>query len=166
MNENEVLDFVRLTKDYSVHVRFIEFMPFNGNDWNKDQVISFRNLLSDLKNDFDIIKLNDLPNSTSKSYKAIGHSGTFSFITTITQPFCNECNRIRLTADGKLRNCLFSMEEMDLLTPLRNNEEISKLIIQNISDKKIELGGLGSLQKLETNRTTTISKRGMYAIGG
>ncbi len=165
MNEDEVLDFVKLTKENTFHVRFIEFMPFNGNEWNKKEVVSFKNMLFDIEEEFDIVKLNDLPNSTSKSYKAVGHKGTFSFITTVSMPFCSDCNRIRLTADGKLKNCLFSANEMDLLAALRHNKDIRPLIIENIRNKKKELGGLGNLKSDDLD-IRKISKRSMFAIGG
>ena len=165
MNEDEVLNFVQLTKNYPLHVRFIEFMPFNGNEWDKEVVVPYQSILSAIKDEYDTVKLNDLPNSTSKSYKVVGNEGTFSFITTISMPFCSDCNRIRLTADGKLRNCLFSTTEMDLLTPLRNNEDIKDLIIQNIQSKKEKLGGLGNL-KADAFNKQKISKRSMFAIGG
>jgi len=164
MNEDEILDFIALTENENIHVRFIEFMPFNGNEWDKSNVLDYKLMLSEIQDRYSIVKLNDLPNSTSKSYQVEGFKGTFSFISTITAPFCEGCNRIRLTADGKLRNCLFSTAEMDLLTAYRSGEEIQPLIIEAIHQKKKALGGhTFQSKKFDTSQ---IDKRSMVAIGG
>lgn len=94
-----------------------------------------------------------------------GHEGSFAIISTMTAPFCSTCNRMRLTADGKLKNCLFSDGETDLLTALRNKEEVLPLIKTSIWDKKKELGGqLG--QHFEQLDADNIINRSMITIGG
>lgn len=100
-----------------------------------------------------------------KKYKVLNAAGTFAFISTMSQPFCSGCNRLRLTADGKMKNCLFSQSETDLLTPLRNNEPIEDIIIQNVLAKKKETGGqlLTMYEKIEANK---LINRPMVNIGG
>lgn len=158
VNEHAIIDFVKWTEKHSIDVRFIEFMPFEKNDWNKDKVLSYQSVLNQLAEQFEIIKIEDEPNSTSRNYKVKGYQGNFGFITTVTNPFCESCNRLRLTADGKLRNCLFAKNETDLLTPLRNGENLLPLIQRNVLSKAAALGGMNDLH--------SNSDRSMIQIGG
>jgi cyclic pyranopterin phosphate synthase len=158
INEHAIIDFVKWTEKHALDVRFIEFMPFEKNDWNKEKVLDYQSVLSNLEKQFDIIKLDDEANSTSRNYKVKGFTGNFGFITTVTNPFCESCNRLRLTADGKLRNCLFAKNETDLLTPLRNGENVLSLIQQNVLSKAAALGGMNDLH--------SNSDRSMIQIGG
>ena len=138
---DELTDFIQLTRDYPLHVRFIEFMPFRGNDWNKNKMISFKEMFDHVSLYFDIVPLENDKHDTAKKFKVLGHEGTFAFINTMSEPFCAECNRIRLTADGKLKNCLFSKSEVDLLSPLRKGEDILSLIRSSIENKHQKWGG-------------------------
>lgn len=158
VNEHAIIDFVNWTEKHALDVRFIEFMPFEKNDWNKEKVLDYQSVLSNLEKQFDIIKIEDEDNSTSRNYKVKGFKGNFGFITTVTNPFCESCNRLRLTADGKLRNCLFAKNETDLLTPLRNGENVLSLIQQNVMSKASALGGMNDLH--------SNSERSMIQIGG
>src|SRR4030095_15292308 len=133
--------FVAWTKDTPVHVRFIEFMPFSGNKWTGNKVFTWHEMLEDISTKYDFTPLQGNRHDTSKKYKVPGHAGTFAVISTMSAPFCGDCNRMRLTADGKLKNCLFSSEETDLLSALRNGREIVPLIHQCILGKAKELGG-------------------------
>lgn len=165
LNENEILDFVAWTKEQPVHVRFIEFMPFTGNKWTSNKVFSYQEILELIQQQYAIIKLQDDAHDTAKAFQVPGHAGTFSVISTMTAPFCGSCNRLRLTADGKLKNCLFSKEETDLLTPFRNGADIIPLIHDNIRSKAKELGGqlTTNFENLHTNE---IKNRSMITIGG
>jgi GTP 3',8-cyclase len=165
LNENEILDFVAWTKEQPVHVRFIEFMPFTGNKWTSNKVFSYHEILELIQKKYAIIKLQDDAHDTAKAFQVPGHIGTFSVISTMTAPFCSTCNRLRLTADGKLKNCLFSKEETDLLTPLRNGADIIPLIHENIASKAKELGGQLTTN-FETLHTDEIKNRSMITIGG
>lgn len=158
INENSIFDFVEWTKDFPIQVRFIEFMPFDGNKWNWDKVFSFDEILNLINTKYSFYKIDDHKHDTSKKFRVIGHQGTFGIISTMTKPFCDECNRIRLTADGKLKNCLFSNNEIDLLTALRNNEDIIPLIFSSLKNKKLELGGQFDFENIEN--------RSMIRIGG
>jgi cyclic pyranopterin phosphate synthase len=94
-----------------------------------------------------------------------GHKGTFAIISTMTAPFCNGCNRLRLTADGKMKNCLFSKEETDLLTAFRRGEDVIPLIHQSIQSKAKELGGQFTTD-FEHLHAEDINNRSMITIGG
>lgn len=164
-NEDEITDFIEWTKDVPVHVRFIEFMPFAGNRWTSNKVVSMDEILQRIETDFAFAAVKGEKNDTEKKYAIPAHKGTFGIISTMTKPFCDSCNRMRLTADGKLKNCLFSNGETDLLTPFRNGEDILPLICQNIKSKARELGGqfTSNLQKVEAG---LIHNRSMITIGG
>ncbi len=165
LNHNEIIDFVRWTKDEPVHVRFIEFMPFTGNKWENEKVFTLKQILSTVSNEFDILPLEKEKNETAKKYIVPGHKGTFSIISTMSAPFCSDCNRLRLTADGKMKNCLFSTSETDLLTPFRNGEEILPLIYKSITDKKEALGGQFTTDTAHID-SNKINNRSMITIGG
>src|SRR5262249_51215852 len=141
LNDGEINDFVEWTRHQPVHVRFIEFMPFTGNRWTSNKVFTMQEMLETIQARYEIVKLEDGKNDTTKAYKVDGHAGTFAIISTMSKNFCGGCNRIRLTADGKLKNCLFSKDETDLLTALRNGEDVVPLIYGNIKSKAKELGG-------------------------
>jgi GTP 3',8-cyclase len=165
LNHEEILDFVQWTKDIPVHVRFIEFMPFTGNKWENEKVFTLNEMLETIGNKYDILPLEKEKHETAKKYIIPGHKGTFAVISTMSAPFCSDCNRMRLTADGKMKNCLFSQSETDLLTPFRNKEDILPLIYQSILDKKKALGGQFTTET-ELIDTSKLTNRSMITIGG
>ena len=165
MNDNEIMDFVKWTRNSPVHVRFIEFMPFDGNRWIWDKVVSFKEILKKIENVFPVEKLKDSFHSTAKSFRIPGFQGTFAVISTVTEPFCNNCNRIRLTADGKLRNCLFSKNETDILSAYRKEQDIRPLILTCIKQKKAERGGLVTFDSQDAGQIYA-QGRCMTSIGG
>jgi len=165
LNDMEIVDFVEWTKDYPIEVRFIEFMPFAGNRWTSNKVVSMEEILQQVDTKYTYYPLAAGPNDTAKHYQVAGHAGSFAIISTMTSPFCGTCNRMRLTADGKLKNCLFSESETDLLGPMRNGEPVLPLIHECIGNKAKALGGQfsGLLEDIEAN---TIHNRSMITIGG
>lgn len=165
LNENELNDFVEWTKYEPVHVRFIEFMPFTGNRWTSNKVFSYHEMLEVITKKYQIVRLQDDKHDTAKGYQVPGHRGTFSVISTMSEPFCGDCNRMRLTADGKLKNCLFSKAETDLLTAFRKGEDIVPLIHQSIQSKAKELGGQFTTN-FEHLHAEDINNRSMITIGG
>ncbi len=165
LNENEIPDFVEWTRLQPVHVRFIEFMPFTGNRWTSNKVFSYQEMLRVIENKYQFERLQDDANDTAKAYQVPGHQGTFAVISTMSEPFCGSCNRIRLTADGKMKNCLFSKEETDLLTALRNGRDVVPLIHQSIHSKAKELGGQFNTD-FEHLHPEDINNRSMITIGG
>jgi cyclic pyranopterin phosphate synthase len=164
-NFDEILDFIKLTIDKPLHVRFIEFMPFDGNSWVLDKVLTYEEILDVVRTEHKIEKLADKPNATTKSYRVDGAQGTFAVISTVTEPFCSSCNRLRITADGKMRNCLFSTSETDLLTALRAGEDIRPMIEKNVLAKHFKLGGLPEFEDHE-RLMEKLDGRSMIKIGG
>lgn len=164
-NEDEIPGFVEWTKDQPIQVRFIEFMPFDGNRWSKEKVFSQDEMLQLISQHFDYIKLKDERHDTTKKYMVPGHKGSFAIISTMSHLFCGDCNRLRLTTDGKTKNCLFSKTEVDILSALRNGSDIVPLIRQCVWDKKEMRGGqFGTGYK--NLDSSTISNRSMINIGG
>ena len=168
INEDEILSFIKFTKNLPVVFRFIEFMPFNGNQWRREKTISFNEIMRKIKKAYpsnEIIRTKDAPNDTSKNYAIKGYRGSFAIISTVTNPFCDTCNRIRLTADGKLKNCLFSKNESDLLTALRNKEDLEEIIAKNINNKFAVRSGMSSPQVFDDPKKHK-HNRSMITIGG
>jgi len=167
-NDNEIVDFVKLTQFLPISVRFIEFMPFAGNEWDRSKMVSQNEILSLVGNTFiegQIQKLEDEKNFTARTYKIKDFQGDFGIISSITNPFCDSCNRIRLTADGKIKNCLFSNSETDLLTAYRNGEPITNLISESINNKKKVRAGMVTIDEMDDPKKH-FDNRSMIAIGG
>ncbi len=165
LNEQEIPDFIEWTSVLPIHVRFIEFMPFDGNRWKSNKLVTWKEMLAIITSKYEIEAQENLPNDTSKNYRIKNHLGSFAVISTMSAPFCAGCNRIRLTADGKIKNCLFSQEETDLLAALRNGNDVLGLIEQSILAKQKELGGQFSKDFALIN-TDDLHNRSMIAIGG
>ena len=165
LNDIEINDFVEWTKHEPVHVRFIEFMPFTGNRWTSNKVVTMQQMLEVIRQKYNVERLQDEKHETAKGYKVPGHLGTFAIISTMSANFCADCNRMRLTADGKMKNCLFAEKETDLLTALRNGEDVIPLIHQNIRSKSKQLGGQFSTD-FEHLHPEEIHNRSMITIGG
>ncbi|KQS91798.1 GTP 3',8-cyclase MoaA [Chryseobacterium sp. Leaf394] len=165
LNDDEILDFIALTKHNNIEVRFIEFMPFSGNQWTSNQVFTLHEILVKVSSKYDVIPVEPEPNDTSSRYIIDGHTGSFAVISTMSQPFCDTCNRMRLTADGKLKNCLFSKDETDLLGALRNGQDILPLIQHTMKAKAKALGGQfsGVFENIDASK---LENRSMITIGG
>lgn len=163
VNDDEVEDFIQWTNDKNIHVRFIEFMPFKGNRWDWSKGVSSAELLSRIRVRFgnNIVRISDRENDTSKNFSIRGYKGTFAIISAVTEPFCTACNRLRLTADGHLKNCLFSESETDLLSAMRKGQDIIPLIMDVVKSKKAVRGRMAPLEGFGK-----ITKRAMVAIGG
>jgi cyclic pyranopterin phosphate synthase len=165
MNDGEINDFIEWTKVTPIQIRFIEFMPFSGNRWTSNKVFTWQEILDLVQTKYPIVRLDDEIHDTAKKYTVPGHAGSFAVISTMTSPFCSGCNRMRLTADGKMKNCLFSKEETDLLTAFRNGEDILPLIQKSIASKAKELGGQFTAD-FEKVHAEEIQNRSMITIGG
>jgi cyclic pyranopterin phosphate synthase len=164
-NDDEINDFIAWTMHNPVQIRFIEFMPFSGNRWTSNKVVELHEILSTINNQYSFLPLQNDKHDTAKHYMIPGYVGSFAVISTMSSPFCSGCNRMRLTADGKMKNCLFSNNESDLLSSLRNGEDVVKLIHENIMMKAKELGGqfIASINDVDANK---IENRSMITIGG
>eukprot|EP00012_Vannella_robusta_P011371 CAMPEP_0206203416 /NCGR_PEP_ID=MMETSP0166-20121206/12829_1 /ASSEMBLY_ACC=CAM_ASM_000260 /TAXON_ID=95228 /ORGANISM="Vannella robusta, Strain DIVA3 518/3/11/1/6" /LENGTH=298 /DNA_ID=CAMNT_0053622675 /DNA_START=201 /DNA_END=1097 /DNA_ORIENTATION=+ len=162
MNETEILDFARFTKDKAVDVRFIEYMPFDGNAWNDKKLVPYQEMLDIIKSEYpDFHRLSDAPNDTSKGWRVPGHRGILSFITSMTEHFCATCNRVRLTADGNLKVCLFGSAEVSLRDAMRSgftDAEMKQVISLAIDRKKASHAGMYNIANMKN--------RPMILIGG
>lgn len=163
VNDNEINDFIALTKHKGLTIKFIEFMPFKGNKWDWSKGVGKEEILQTIGNAFgEIEELQNPKHSTSTNFKVKGHKGSFGIVSTITNPFCDECNRIRLTADGKMKNCLFATSETDLLTPLRKGEKMETIILDAIKSKKHSRDGM----EVKMDAEHYEQNRSMISIGG
>ena len=168
VNDDEIIDFIEWTKDKAIAVRFIEFMPFGGNQWNWDKKVTQQEMLSKVASFYakeNILSIAPKLNDTAVNFYIKGHKGSFGIISTLTNPFCKTCNRIRLTADGKIKNCLFSNDETDLLSALRRGEDIVPLMMNSIQNKKKERAGITSFND-EKSEQIFLKNRSMITIGG
>lgn len=163
VNDDEIIDFIEFTKTNNIHFRFIEFMPFDGNKWDWSRGLSYKEILDTVKLRYrnDFTRIEDRKNDTSKNFKVNGYAGTFAIISSVTNPFCDTCNRLRLTADGKIKNCLFSNSETDLLSAMRKGEDIIPLIQETVWHKKSVRAGMNTLEDFGK-----LKNRSMVAIGG
>lgn len=162
INDDEICDFVELTREKPINVRFIEFMPFDGNVWNVKKLVPYAELLDRVVQRFGSLKrLQDHPTDTSKNFGIDGYCGSVSFITSMTEHFCAGCNRLRLLADGNFKVCLFGPSEVNLRDPLRGGVDdlgLKEIIGAAVKRKKASHAGMFDIAK-STNRP-------MILIGG
>jgi len=133
VNDGEIIDFARFGRDNGHTIRFIEFMPLDaGHRWTRDQVVPGREIMERIAEVFPLEKIPPKNAAeTARRYAFRDGKGEFGIIASVTDPFCGNCNRLRLTADGKLRTCLFALDEYDLLLPMRaggSDEDIAEII--------------------------------------
>ena len=165
INDEEINHFIALTRSLPLDIRFIEFMPFDGNYWVASKVFTMTEILKIIQTEFNFEALPHEKNETAKRFNINGHRGTFSIISTMSKPFCGDCNRMRLTADGKLKNCLFSKSETDLRSALRTGKPVEPLIRECIQQKSEMLGGQINVN-FEELSAEEIKNRSMISIGG
>ncbi|MFC1963244.1 GTP 3',8-cyclase MoaA [Chloroflexota bacterium] len=159
LNDDEVLDFARRTIDQEWHVRFIELMPFSEDGKDNHSFIAASEIRQRVESlgKLDTVRSGD--GGPAKYFSLAGALGTIGFISPISDHFCSECNRLRLTAEGKLRSCLFSDEEIDLKKPLREGA--------TLVDLKLLIRG-AALCKPEGHKIIAgiVCERSMAQIGG
>ncbi|MBA2378922.1 MAG: GTP 3',8-cyclase MoaA [Blastocatellia bacterium] len=142
-NEDEVVELAAFAREHSVSMRFIEYMPLDaGHGWRREDVVSGREIRKAISEVFPIEAASARASSTSQSYRFVdGSPGEIGIIASVTEMFCGACSRIRLTADGQIRTCLFSKVEHDLAGPLRNGaaaDEIAELIRNAVAQKEAQ----------------------------
>jgi len=138
-NYDEILDFVEMTKDQPLWVRFIELMPFSRSELSLEDFVSADEMKDKIETRYNLTLINGTDNSApAKDYNVEGHEGQIGFIAPLSKKFCDNCNRIRLTADGRLLPCLMSEIEIDIKTPLREGASNNELkdIIQSAMQQK------------------------------
>ena len=160
--EDEVPAFVELARNSAYEVRFIEFMPLDADHaWTSDQVLTGAELHAMIDALHPLEPLEREPSATARVYRFADGRGRIGLINPVSEPFCGDCNRIRLTADGRLRTCLFSLNETDLREPLRDGAsdlELEQIIRDAVWRKELKhhIGEPGFVQPART----------MSAIGG
>ena len=160
--EEEAIPFAEFARSTSFQVRFIEFMPLDGDHaWSPDQVLTGEELREIIDRVHPLEEAPREPHATARVFRFADGKGEIGFINPVSEPFCADCNRIRLTADGKLRTCLFSVNETDLREPLRggaSDAELDEIIRAAVWRKELKhrVGEPGFRQPLRT----------MSAIGG
>ncbi|RYP81936.1 hypothetical protein DL769_001780 [Monosporascus sp. CRB-8-3] len=141
VNDREILPFVEMTREQDIEIRFIEYMPFDGNKWNQGKMFSYSEMLDLIREKYPgLSKVQDHKNDTSKTWKIPGFVGRIGFITSMTHNFCGTCNRLRITSDGNLKVCLFGNAEVSLRDILRQSnagEPIDEKAYETM--KKIEM---------------------------
>lgn len=160
INDDELIEFVDYFKDSNIELRFIEFMPFGSNVWQKDGFISAEEMKNKIQSAFNLIKLND-DNKIANNYIVSGHKCIVGFISSISNHFCDTCNRLRITATGKIKLCLFSSEQKTPLKDYLANEnisdiEIAEMISQTLQYKKEKHPEIEELLKLNSNNMPSI----------
>jgi cyclic pyranopterin phosphate synthase len=160
--EQEVLPFARFAREHPYEVRFIEFMPLDGDrSWTRDQVLTGEEVRAAIHAVYPLEPQEREPSATARVYRFADGQGRIGFINPVSEPFCGDCNRIRLTADGKLRTCLFSLNETDLRAPLRGgatDADLAQIIRDAVWRKELKhhVNEPGFIQPART----------MSAIGG
>ncbi|KAG5930412.1 hypothetical protein E4U42_001659 [Claviceps africana] len=153
VNDGQVLPFVEMTREKDLEVRFIEYMPFDGNRWNKNKMLGYSEMLDMIRAQHPgLRKVVDHKNDTSKAWHIPGFAGRIGFITSMTHNFCGTCNRLRITSDGNLKVCLFGNAEVslrDILRRCNNGDPIDVLAYEAM--KQIEMdrrqGKVSAVQK-------------------
>jgi cyclic pyranopterin phosphate synthase len=175
LNDDEIADFAKITLKSPYQVRFIEFMPFVTEDmWSQEKFISAEEIKSIVEQTGNLVPAKTRKSGPARYFRFDSAAGVVGFISPISNHFCKECNRLRLTADGKLRPCLFSETEIDLKPALRNNgpdAEIKRLIELSIAVKpeghSIKMENLFSAaDSFAINVFRNTHRRPMSKIGG
>ena len=140
--EPEIPAFAELARRRSLVVRFIEFMPLDADQaWSEDSVLTGDEIRAAIEQRWPLERIQSKPSSTAKRYRFKDGRGEIGFVNPVSEPFCSRCDRIRLTADGQLRTCLFSRHETDLRTPLRSeasDAEIDAVLRRAVSAKELK----------------------------
>eukprot|EP01122_Echinamoeba_exundans_P015511 TRINITY_DN738_c0_g2_i1.p2 TRINITY_DN738_c0_g2~~TRINITY_DN738_c0_g2_i1.p2 ORF type:complete len:426 (-),score=28.37 TRINITY_DN738_c0_g2_i1:350-1627(-) len=167
VNDDEVLDFVRWTKDWPLHVRFIEYMPFQGGGhWNDAKIMTMHDMVTLIRTKYPTFERKaeeDELNLTARTYSVPGWPGRIGFISSMSDHFCSSCNRVRLLADGSLKACLFGASEISLRDALRtgqSDQHLEQLIHSAIQRKKASHDGM---HQIDQNKS---ANRPMILIGG
>lgn len=161
-NEDELVDFVAMTRELPIEMRFIEYMPFDGNSWNTADFLPYREMVDLIKErwpDFEADGGDNL--EIAKLWQVPGYRGKVGFISSMSDHFCAGCNRIRITADGKLKVCLFGSNEINLRDMMRggiNDERLLQTVQSALSRKAASHAGMEVLAESDN--------RPMILIGG
>jgi cyclic pyranopterin phosphate synthase len=148
INDDEILDFADFAFQNPVNVRFIEYMPFKDNQWTNEKVVTYKDILTVISEHYQVRKLADAPSAVGKDYAIFSKDlnspggraglGSLSFISSMSDSFCSTCNRLRLTADGQVKSCLFYPAETNLRDAMRkgaSDEVVRGMILDSLRMK-------------------------------
>jgi GTP 3',8-cyclase len=161
VNDDEIVDFVDWAKDRPINVRFIEYMPFPDNKWSTGGLMPYAEMRALIARDYEMIPLIGERTAVGKDFRLAGHTGTVSFVTSMTESFCGGCNRLRVTADGNIKSCLFHPAEQSLRDAMRSggtDDDIERLITNAVDGKQAAHPPMEEL--------LTMKNRTMIEIGG
>ena len=164
LTEDQIVPFGQFARDTGVEIRFIEFMPLDAdNAWEREKVLFGHEIIERLSNEIaPLVPVGQSdPSAPATDFEFADGVGRIGLIASVSQPFCSQCNRFRITADGKLRNCLFSMEETDIKTLLRTNASDQEIVaaVRNTIAAKKEGHEINTARFIQPDRP-------MYSIGG
>ncbi len=161
--EEEILDFARLARSKPYQVRFIEYMPLDADgQWRRDQVLTGREIYDVMNAWHPMVRIEASASSTSRTYRFADGLGDVGFINPVSEPFCSTCDRIRVTADGQIRTCLFSIDEWDLAGPLRSgasDADLADVMHRAVSHKELK-------HRINEGAAFHRASRSMSQIGG
>jgi cyclic pyranopterin phosphate synthase len=163
ITEHEVVPLARFARQHGLEMRFIEYMPIGADHWERDKVYFAHEILDQLERDVaPLVPVDDYdPRAPAMEFRYTDGGGRIGIIASVSRPFCMSCNRVRLTADGKLRNCLFALDEVDIKGLLRGrapDSAIADVIRRNV---------LAKWEGHEINTARFVKPlRTMHAIGG
>jgi cyclic pyranopterin phosphate synthase len=162
VNDDEILDFIEITKEKPLWVRFIELMPFGRNNWSDENFISADEIKEHIETRYQLVPISRFDaSSVAVDYKVDGYKGVIGFIAPLSRKFCDFCNRLRLTADGRLLPCLHSDMEINIKAPMRagaSDDEL-KLILREAMLAKPKEHTL-------CDENTVRTSRNMSKVGG
>ncbi len=161
INDSEILDFVNYFKNLDVNIRFIEFMPFGSNTWERNGFISYKEIKNIVEEKYSLSVLSTDKNSVAKDYRMDNYPAKVSFISSISEHFCSTCNRVRISSTGKFRLCLFSegKHEINFKELFQKNypdEKIIKELKEAIRHKWDKHPGAEKLSEMMSNNMMTI----------
>lgn len=161
VNDDEIIDFIDWGRDKNVDLRFIEYMPFPDNHWSRGGLMPYADMRARIESRYQLIPYASHASSVGKEFRVAGCAARVSFVTSMTESFCSTCTRLRITADGNIKSCLFSDDERNLRDVMRrggSDDDLTKIIARAVRDKQAA--------HAPVNELMTIDNRAMIAIGG
>ena len=155
INDDEIVPFLQMGRDKGVTIRFIEFMPLDAQgDWSSDRVVAYDEILDRAAEHFEFEPI-ARGTSPAERFRYTDGTGEFGVIASVTEPFCGSCDRIRLTAEGQIRNCLFALDHVDLRAILRGGGSDDDLVaaVAGEVDRKWAGHGIGEVHFLRPSKS-------------
>lgn len=162
INDDELNDFIEYFKAFPITLRFIEYMPFTGNHWNDSQFLSWQEMKSEIEKNYSLIEI-ESDGKISKDYCVESTNLKVGFISSISDHFCDSCNRLRITATGQIKNCLFSNPSDISLKSLLADESISDGTIAEYIQNSLQSKWL---KHPNANELSQLHQNNMMSIGG